>query len=75
MNDESEVQPSSRVSRIFSELLDLGLYVVFTELPQLSVQSRGHPIGAEVLYRLDMRRKICEGKVKHALVHGSLEMY
>ena len=48
--------------------MDLRLYVVFTELPQLSVQGRGHLIGAEILYRLDMGRKIFKHKIKQALV-------
>lgn len=43
---------TAQLKRIFSELVDLGLNVILTDLTQLLVQRRGDFVRTQVLHRL-----------------------
>lgn len=48
---------SSTKKRIFSELVNLGLHVVFTDLPKLLVQCGGDFIRTEIFYCLQQKQQ------------------
>lgn len=48
---------SSTKKRIFSELVNLGLHVVFTDLPKLLVQCWGDFIRTEIFYCLQQKQQ------------------